>query len=77
MKCEGCQAEFSYARGLSLTLDYNKLTIQCPLCRFNMAIIYNCRRQIWETKKERDERRAGWKKLKHKVDSQLTEVAAS
>ena len=61
MKCEGCGANLSYAH-LSLTLNNSQATIQCPVCRFNMIIIYNRRRQIWETEKERNERRVGWKR---------------
>lgn len=77
MKCESCGAGLSFAKNLPLKLFHNQVTVQCPVCIFIMVIIYNRRQQIWETEKERDERRAGWRKLKHKVDSKLTEIAAS
>ena len=60
MKCEGCKSDLSYASDLGLALFDNKLAIHCPLCKCVVIIIYNRRRQIWETEKERDERRAGW-----------------
>lgn len=79
MKCESCGANlsFSIARGLPLSFINCKLTIQCRNCWYFMPIIYNRRRQIWESEKERDERRAGWKKSKYKIDPKLTEVAVS
>jgi len=63
MKCEGCEANLSYASNLDLTLNFlGKIVIQCPACNYVMVVIYNPRRQIWETEKQRDERRAGWKR---------------
>ena len=77
MKCEGYGANLSYCSDLLLALFDNKLTMRCPVCKLVAPIIYNHRRQIWETEKERDERRAGWRTLKHKVDPKLTKIAAS
>jgi len=63
MKCEGCQANLSYAGDLPLTLTFhNQIVVQCPVCTSEIPIFYNRRRQIWESEKERDERRAGWRK---------------
>jgi len=61
MKCEACGADLTYAKKLDLKLFHNQVTIECPLCTYNMIIIYNPRRQIWESEKQRDERRAGWR----------------
>ena len=60
MKCEGCGADLSHASDVHLRLFHSQIEIQCPLCKCNMIIIYNRRRQIWETEKERDRRRAKW-----------------
>ncbi len=62
MKCEGCRAELGYAIDLQITLSHNHLVVQCPICKYLTAIIYNRKRQIWETEKQRDERRAGWRR---------------
>ena len=62
MKCEGCDVNLDHATGLPLTLSHNQITVQCPVCRCVMAIIYNRRKQVWETMQERDERRARWRR---------------
>lgn len=78
MNCDGCDIKYlTTFNPLPLKILGDQTVIECPVCNLVMELRYNKRQQRWESLKEYEERRRGWKKSKHKVNPTLTDIAAS